>query len=151
MPKRRATLSRMNRIVKTALLWLLALALPVQGWAAATQISCAPTMHQPAQVSDSASHEMTHAQNHHVMHDDMSKTASTAADIQDDSSPTPAKLGVAKCSACAACHIGLTALPSFSDWPLPATDSMPVVIAPASPFVGHVPDGIKRPPRSALV
>ncbi|HEY6773574.1 MAG TPA: hypothetical protein VI140_06345 [Oxalicibacterium sp.] len=141
----------MNRIVKTALLWLLALALPVQGWAAATQISCAPTMHQPAQASGGTSHKMVHAQNHHATHDGMDKAASAAADMQDDSSPISTKFGAAKCSACAACHTGLTALPSSTDWPLPATDSMPVVVVPASPFVGHVPDGIKRPPRSVLV
>lgn len=139
----------MNRIVKIVLLWLLALALPVQGWAAATQISCAPTMHHPAQASGYTSHEMPHAQNHHAMHDGMHEAAAT--DMHGDSSPVSAKLGDAKCSACAACYVGLTALPSSSDWPLSAIASTPVVVTPASSFVGHVPDGIKRPPRAVLV
>lgn len=140
----------MNRIVKTALLWLLALALPVQGWAAATQMSCVPAMHQTAHASAEMSHDMQ-APGHHAMHADAHERA--VGDTQDHSSAASvsAKHADAKCSVCAACYVGMVMLPSTSGWlPLPV-GSMPVVITPTSSFFGHIPDGIKRPPKSVLV
>ncbi|HWU97559.1 MAG TPA: hypothetical protein VN114_03525 [Oxalicibacterium sp.] len=136
----------MNRLVKTALLWLLALALPVQGWAAATQLSCAPVIHQVTQAGDiamHASHHMTEGEGHSMQAEDAHSHAST-------NSPVSRHVDM-KCSACAACNVGMTALPSVHDWPLLPVGSIPAVAAPAATFLAYIPDGIKRPPRSILV
>ncbi len=67
----------MNQLFKTAMLWLLALALPVQVYAAVTQSSCAPQMRQVVAAAavvqnieharhQSSANGMEHA--HHEMH-----------------------------------------------------------------------------------
>ena len=140
----------MNRIVKTALLWLLALALPVQGWAAATQLACAPAMHQAMQTVDVMPHDM-HASGHHAMEAGMDHITYAMTVDSHDHSGNSIHHADGKCSVCAACSVGMVMLPSFSGWTSLPAGSSPVGIAPASAFLGHVPDGIKRPPKVVLV
>lgn len=139
----------MNRIVKTALLWLLALVLPVQGWAAATQLACAPAMHQVMQV-DALPHDM-HASGHPAMEAGMHQITRAMTADSHDHSGNAIHHADGKCSVCAACSVGLVMLPSFSGWTSLPAGSSPVGIAPASAFLGHVPDSIKRPPKAVLV
>lgn len=136
----------MNRFVKTALLWLLALALPVQGWAAATQLSCAPVMHHAVMDASDGAHDMMNMDDHHAMHEMTAETEQTHASSSVPA-PSTSKHGDMKCGACAACNVGMTALLSMHDWPLPSVDSTPAVAAPAISFLAHIPDGLKRPPR----
>lgn len=138
----------MNRLLKTFVLWLLVLALPVQGYAAVMQMSCAPAMHEatePAMVMPAEPGH--HAGMHDVMQADVTPDVPAAADT-----PHPfEKQTHMKCSVCAAGCMSLTALPSTPDWPYAPVGSSLVVAAPAPAFLGHIPDGIKRPPKFPLV
>lgn len=143
----------MNRFVRIVLLYLLALALPVQGWAAATQSACPPEMHQTAMQ---AAHEesivesvaaTSHEHEHHQMHAAHHQTDSSG-DHHDQTAKTGH--GNASCSACAACYIGMALLPAMPDLVKPAYGSAAVSVATPSIFLGHIPDGIKRPPRHIL-
>ncbi|MBE7417955.1 MAG: hypothetical protein HS128_09380 [Ideonella sp.] len=111
----------MRRVIRPFVFWLLALALPLQGLAAATMLHCVP-------AADAARHA---AHEHH---------ASMAHDGD-------AQIQVHKCSACAACSVGL-ALPSASHT-LPEPAVAPQA-APA-PDGGHAAfftSGPERPPRA---
>lgn len=134
----------MSSRLKFMLVWLIALALPVQALASATMLHCGPS-HQRMHASQLGAAPEVSAHHDHAQHQNVSAT-------QHDVKQTAplADLGKYKCSACAACGSGC-ALPS----------SMPVIKAPESGttvFVVVVPaveafavDGPDRPPRNILV
>ena len=147
--------------------WLLLLALPLQGFAAATMLNCGPNHHLMSQASvetqlDSSDHA-AHGQHEHPQDfTDADADANANVDAQADevavtgdraaggsSLQQLSKLSKFKCSACAACCIGL-ALPSS---PL-AFLSFPPASAPAPNVsvlhVDFVSSGLDRPPRLFL-
>ena len=124
--------------LRNALMWLLLLALPLQGFAAATMLHCGAGHQQTAasSLSKSASahqHEAGQAHRHAAASD----------------TPQP-DLTKSKCSACAACCMG-TALPAAAL----AFEPFAPALAPPSfvsaPAIGFVTDGPDRPPRILLV
>jgi hypothetical protein len=90
----------MRRLVRVFLLWLIAMALPLQGVAAATMFACG--IQHDAQA---AAHG---GQDHHEHHATGHGDHAHAADLDDDSPDNPPPH---KCSACAACCVG-AALPA---------------------------------------
>jgi hypothetical protein len=130
--------------IKFVLVWLIALALPVQALASATMLHCGPG-HQRVHAAQMGSAPDVAAHHDHAQHQ-------AASGQQHDAGKTAAlaDLGKYKCSACAACGSGC-ALPSH----------MPVIEAPefgATVFLAVVPaveafavGGPDRPPRSVLV
>ena len=137
-------------------MWLLLLALPLQGWAAASMLNCGPSHHRMAgATAPAAVHEGHHqgAAAHHHGDAGPGEVDSTAG------APTAAgelgshhdltQLGKFKCSACAVCSTAAA---------LPVT----VLAFEAAPSTGFVapplPDatvvfqtgGPERPPRSFL-
>ena len=111
-------------------MWLLATALPLQGFAAATMLTCGPAHHRMA--ASAAPH--AHAHEGHQHHHD-------AGTLQ--------QLAKFKCSACAACCVA-AALPS----PTLTFDSPDLAEVHASvppPAVAiFLTDGLERPPRPLL-
>ncbi|MNJ99046.1 hypothetical protein D3C87_168180 [compost metagenome] len=146
----------MNRLFKTLVLWLLVLALPVQGYAAVMQMSCAPAMHESVAAEVAA---VTAVSDEHAHHHGMQHEAAAVTDAATDATakaatdmPSPhGKQTHMKCSVCAAGCMGMTALPSTPDWTFAAIGSSQILASPAPDFLGHIPDGIKRPPKSSLV
>lgn len=142
----------MNRIFKTWMLWLLVLALPVQGYAAVSQLSCGPVMHQTVvEVIHDAPMHHAGAHEHHMQNlpADMDMAAAHDADAAPDQMHD--QQANSTCSACAACCISIAMLPVLPDWSVIPIGATPVVSSPASLFLGHIADGIKRPPKSLLV
>jgi hypothetical protein len=144
---------RMNRALKTLLLWLLITALPVQGLAAVMKASCGPAHHSslPIVIMAAADHhhgDATHAhhQHHHdaAMHSVADASASDSHTTTDGSS---AKHESAYCSACAACCVGAVAPPPASDWTPTHSSSETAAPSPAPLVAGFIPDGLERPPR----
>lgn len=143
----------MKLIHRTLLVWLLLLALPFQGLAAAGMLPCAPGMPQAA----SASASMTMDGGHHD-HAAMPKAVAsrTAASAQPDSGhcapdPHAGKHGgqhSEKAGSCAACCIGAAMAPAV----------LPMLVLSPSHFIsipfraGHVPSVDpalpERPPRT---
>ena len=145
----------MGLLIRTLLIWLLVLAVPAQGAAAATMAFCGPNHH--GGESTSTRSELSSNAFEHSHHGDAAPAhevdADAAADaaIADDASMM-VKAGHAakqKCSACASCcSLGaiLTTVPV-----IPATDSAPTVFATVVPTVdAFAADGPDRPPRNVL-
>lgn len=131
-------------------MWLLLLALPMQGVAAATLLHCGPG-HHGMQLSDApvAQHSAGATTSHHgTGHGD----AAMHANMPGDHAPSAAdisKLSKLKCSACASCCLGL-ALPTavVALTPFAPADA-PVFVIRVEP-VGFFTDGPDRPPRLRL-
>jgi hypothetical protein len=120
------------------LIWLIALALPAQGIAAATMQFCGPGHPSQMQWLGASAHDRHGDHGHATEHRGTGMHPGAPADL--------ARHGKLKCSACAAC-CAATALP-----PSPLT--VPV-IEPAvarvtlmtSTYVGPVDAGLERPPK----
>ncbi|GCL63695.1 hypothetical protein [Pseudaquabacterium pictum] len=144
----------MRVFVRTLLVWLMVLALPVQGAAAASMAFCGPDHHGDGSaglVVTSAVSGHSHHSGADVAHG-FEVVASAEAAVADDPSAM-LKAGQAakqKCSVCAACcSLGaiLGTVPV-----VPMTDSAPTVFTIVVPTVDtFAADGPDRPPRSVLV
>jgi hypothetical protein len=149
---------------KILLLWLLALAIPLQGFAAVLQ-ACAPAMqaqqhvqhhpqHQAGQASPTAmtaeglpANPADQAAQHHAHHHPMAQTLA-------DSDPAPASShgtqhANASCSFCAACTVGAILPLALATVPAPDLPSHDYLVQPASGFVGYLPENPDRPPALA--
>ena len=139
----------MIRVFKFLTIWCLLLALPMQGYAAATMLNCGPTPHHEKQAADAPTHEQD-AENHsHAahQHDAAPETAATDSLASDGYSNTHHKTS---CSACATCCVAAAVIPAGLNWtPLYSRSQAPVA-APAVSFSGHIPAGLERPPRFLL-
>ena len=136
--------------VRTVLLWLLLLALPMQGYAAATMVNCGSNHHRMAAAAKFGGATSASAAAHHVHHGMQGSHVhdESAGSNKHDIHPSdPASKF--KCSACAACCVG-AALPIA-----------PLVFATAAPSgappdffsigpIGFLTDGPDRPPRTSL-
>jgi hypothetical protein len=149
----------MNRVLKTLLLWLLVLALPMQTYAAATMFFCGTTFEHTAETVVEAAtmdhatvqhggpefhapdsmHHTAHAHDaHHARHaSDQAAHASHSAERQHSS-----------CSICAVCCVGIAMMPAAIDWHPPHADAEIPLAALVVSFSGHIPPGIDRPPRT---
>ena len=151
----------MNRFVRYLVMWLLIVALPVQGLAASTMLFCGPGHHGAPKTTDSG-HD--HASHLHMGASEVSATsqgaahpdAVEAAPPHDGSSFSPASVKhvkhanvPGKCSACAACCTVAflpTAIIAFTE---PAPSRALAVVEPVA-HVGFFTDGPDRPPRIPL-
>jgi hypothetical protein len=130
---------------RIALMWLLAFALPMQGWAAATMTHCGPSHHRTAAMA-MESHEG------HVHEVALPTVAdpSDGLDPSDHEQHQPDHISSLKCSACATCCMG-SGLPSAAqtvhamDRPHSAQATIQVTHAV------FLTSGLDRPPRPSLV
>jgi cytochrome c553 len=112
-----------------ALIWMLSLALPLQGLAAALPMAAAGSIQMPAEVAPAPQAHPCHA-------------ASSASPVLQD-----AQTG---CAACAACHASTAPAPGLPTLlgPDMRAAGLPDWCAPAEPSV--LPEGLDRPPRHPL-
>ncbi|MEW6703647.1 MAG: hypothetical protein AB1430_02200 [Pseudomonadota bacterium] len=138
----------MRSWLRAVLVLLLAAALPLQGWAAATMLACGPSHHRMAGAQVQA--QGHHHQQEAAVHERSAHQHEAAASAADrDATAGPGSLHALakfKCSACAACCV-TAALPAS----VPAFTTEDV-----ARFVAHsVPDaqavfltgGVEPPPR----
>jgi hypothetical protein len=145
----------MIRVLKTLFFLLLMVALPVQGLASVMKASCGPAHHSALPVAvtaDQHPHDDGAIHSHQHLDDaTMHPVADNATQASPDSSVTADKSSgtftSSYCSACAACCAGAVAPPSALNWPADHSSSQTVLVAPAPLVTGHIPDGLKRPPR----
>ena len=150
----------MTALVRILVVWLLALALPVQGFAAATMSHCAGGHHDSAAAVTAGGHD--HSMHMHASDavggmPDMAShdgSAPSVSSVEIDKASSPAatkhpKVALSKCSACAVCcsvaylPTAVLAFPPSVPVELPAIFQSP---APAAFFT----DGPDRPPRLLL-
>ncbi|MFH7043266.1 hypothetical protein ABT392_13240 [Paucibacter sp. JuS9] len=136
----------MSKFWRIAFAWLLAVALPIQGYAAQTMLLCGPANHHSSVMDDHAGQGHDHAS---MAHDDApahdhAEMSSTAADA--DKTPS-AKAGHAgKCSVCSSCCNAAaitTSMVSFTVAPPDLPEVPTVKVAHDRVMVG----GLDRPPR----
>ncbi|PWF48819.1 hypothetical protein C7C56_010120 [Massilia glaciei] len=129
------------------LVWLLLIALPLQGFASATMFSCGTesTHHAPDTVAAARGEaDAPKSAGHCDPSQNGQPGAAAPADAPADSSFHDCKNS---CNACQACCVGAVLVSGFSVWkPAAVATELPS----ASPQVfasGHIPGGLERPPR----
>ncbi|MDM4768299.1 hypothetical protein [Pelomonas sp. SE-A7] len=136
----------MSKFWRIALAWLLAVALPIQGYAAQTMLLCGPANHQSSVLEEHAGHDHDHAS---MAHDDA--TAHAKADMgspssdADKASPAKAK-HAGKCSLCSSCCNAAAIMTSVVSFAVSAPDlpEVPTIkVSRDRVMVG----GLDRPPR----
>ena len=142
----------MGLLIRTLLIWLLVLAVPAQGAAAATMAFCGPNHHGAGATTHAQSAPHTeHAQHGGAAHQHMT-VPDEADDSASASSDGPGKLvhgDKQKCSACASCCTFGAILSTVLVVPAPAVT--PTVFSAVVPTVdAFAADGPERPPRSVL-
>ena len=128
------------RFLARSLLWLLAVTLPLQGFASAMRSCCVDELAVAVNVTAAAieappCHDMADMQ----MADQPMKMA------MDDGGATHHGHD---CSNHGACTVGATAPPGMPALHALTLRAPPPALAPDSLFAGHIPPGPERPPRS---
>jgi hypothetical protein len=134
---------------KILLLWLLALAIPVQGFAAVLQAGCAPVA--PVAAPAAGMHTMHDMHNMHddthAMHGMTHDTSVVAAD--DHPSPHLSHKAGSSCSSCATCNVGAVLPLALATPSVPELPSPRYLTQPSAGFVGFTPENPDRPPALA--
>lgn len=153
---------KMNRLLKTLLLWILIVALPLQATAAVAKASCGPRHHTVSSVASTTAGEHLHdhgdagsAPHHHHAADTHAVTdhQSGGADLTNIAHDTSTQASSAEqiktsyCSACAACCAGAVAPPSGEIRVALPNTFVAAMTPPAVSFTGIVPSALERPPR----
>ena len=139
--------------IKIFLLWLLALAIPVQGFAAAVQMGCASSQQTQA-MHKVATPAVSMEEHHHAGHDMHDMHAMHAMHMTAQADPGPAAdhpmphqhKASASCSSCSVCTIGAIlplALDKLINLPVAADIHVAMV---QHGFVGYTPENPERPP-----
>lgn len=152
--------------IRTLLIWLLVLAVPAQGAAAATMAMCGPNHHaggpgaalvqvQAGGISSESQHNVSHAHSNdhaqhgtatHAAHDHDHAVADVLAAGEASAPAQGMHAGQHKCSACASCCSVSAMLSPVLAVPVP--DVAPTVFSVVVPNVeAFGVDGPDRPPR----
>lgn len=127
----------MNTLLRSLIVWLLMLALPWQGVAAAAMVACAPAHQNPVQV------RMQHAAGQPPCHE-----AAATPDTDDGGARTPHGTA-AKCANCAACGIAAMLPASFPPLAALPPPAVSFAAAESAPPAVHLAQP-ERPPRPRL-
>lgn len=131
----------MSPLGRLLLIWLVAFALPVQGFAAATLKFCASAHGSQLRLLAAPEHERHGA--HHPA------AMPSGAGPEQDAASDPAPQGTLSCSACAAC-CAATALPP-APWTVPTIEpAVERMTARVAAYVSPVGMGLERPPKRRL-
>jgi hypothetical protein len=148
----------MNRVLHSLLVWLMAIAMPVQGIAASMMLACGPAHERMVQgvshvvVAAGHDHAGEHSHDDHGAgspvhaHDEPNPGATAGADANGAEAPA-VHHGKFSCSACAACCIMLAPPASFSLPPDPGPVNR-VQTTASAPTPSHSSDPLDRPPRA---
>jgi hypothetical protein len=128
------------RFLARSLLWLLAVTLPLQGFASAMRSCCADELAVRVTVTAVA---MQAPQCHDMA--DMQMADQPMKMAMDDGGATQHGHD---CSNHGACTVGATAPPGMPALHALTLRAPPPALAPDSLFAGHIPPGPERPPRS---
>ncbi|NHQ89829.1 hypothetical protein [Janthinobacterium lividum] len=130
------------RFLARSLLWLLAVTLPLQGFASAMRSCCVDERAAVVTVTAAA---METPQCHDM--GDMQMQGQPLHMAMDDGGAGAGHPGH-DCSNHGACTVGATAPPGMPALHALILRAPPPALAPESPFSGHIPPGPERPPRS---
>ena len=154
----------MQRVFRAFLVWVMVIAMPVQGMAASVMLFCGPSHERMMQglMADAPVSPSSHAANPgrepaatgHGVHEHASPEY-PVADEPAAGADASGVNGLSKhhgkftCSACAACCSALV-LPASFVLPVPSSPEHLAPMSPVEPVASHQPDGLDRPPRTVL-
>lgn len=154
----------MQRVFRAFLVWVMVIAMPVQGMAASVMLFCGPSHERMMQglMADAPAlaSSLTTAPGHdrmaadHAVHEHASPEY-PVADEPAAGADASGVNGLSKhhgkftCSACAACCSALV-LPASFVLPVPSSPEHLAPMSPVEPVASHQPDGLDRPPRTVL-
>ena len=139
----------MRSVFHTLLIWLMLLAVPVQGFAAASMLLCEPIVVSNAASANAHAHHHDHAQMSadHASADQLSGNSNHAHHHQQTSNHHTA----AKCGACAACCIAVAmTAPAAAALPHMHVDSERITALNTFPS-SVIPVYPDRPPKASFV
>lgn len=150
----------MSHGVRLLLVWILALALPLQGMAASLMLHCGPVSALERQgfapASAPGAGHRTQAQSdvpaHAPCHDHPGSGLAVAPDASaqgaahDEGGGSVMVRGKLSCSACAAC-CSMMAMPSEVALPQQPELALALSLSPPVPMSSHLPDTLDPPPR----
>ena len=145
------------RSLARSLLWLLAVTLPLQGFASAMRSCCVDELAAAVTVTVNVAAGTMAAPQCHSMAD-MADMADMAGMSHLQDQPVPMNMAMADggatphghdCSNHGACTVGATAPPGIPALHALTLRAPPPALAPDSLFAGHIPSGLERPPRLA--
>ncbi|MQR02217.1 hypothetical protein [Glaciimonas soli] len=140
----------MLRYLNIILIWLLAFALPVQGFAAASMLGCESSHHRyttTVQCGDN----VTGAQGNHAQPAAVQNESKHSHQSLEKNPLNSSHHADAQCQLCAAfCLSAAMAPPSAPDALARAADSIPSSTLEVH-FTTHFPDGIERPPHTFFI
>lgn len=156
----------MNRVVRAFLVWVMVIAMPVQGMAASAMLFCGASHERmmqglvldasasaPGHATDAAREVATMDHGDHEHAGSGAPVASEPTAGADGDGDGIGSLfphhGKFSCSACAACCIAL-ALPASFELPQTVLTAHGLRSSPVAPVASHQPDGLDRPPRAVL-
>lgn len=139
----------MPRFLKTLLLSLLMLALPIQGFATVVGLSCGPAHQQHGLTAFSDAH--AHSRHADQAAQDSGSDQTVVTHGQHSDTTDAPQASASTCSACAACCVGAVIPPSSLNLTPLDHGIIADIPAPDTMSPGHIPDGLKRPPRPSLV
>lgn len=142
-----ARLIYMRLLVRTLMLWILIVSLPLQGIAATIKFPC--TMAHSSMASPGAE-SMDSCDDSDMMAMPQPKATERASSVfvhQDVPCDQGEHQKHSSCRACAACCVGASAPPPFAFASFPVAHFANDYVAPASSFAGWIPSRIERPPR----
>jgi hypothetical protein len=140
----------MKSWMRALLLWLMVIAMPVQGLAASLMLFCGPSHQRMVAVVSGEPQGSVVAPAHTAPHEATQEHAMapchgpTVGEIADASASLH---GDFSCSACAAC-CAVLALPTRMVLPADPETARAFAASPAALVRSHHPDGLDRPPRS---
>jgi len=141
----------MIKLFRTLMIALLALAIPVQGVAAAAMLYCGPDHGPGGNAGHTAGHDVGHGHardGHSQAGHEQAQPAVLAADLAavPDAPDQPAP---AKCSVCAACCSAAAIAASTLLFSPPGMEPLPVLMSSSLSY-SFITDGPLRPPRHFL-
>ena len=136
------------RSLARSLLWLLAVTLPLQGFASAMRSCCVDERAAAVTVTVTVTAEAMQAPQCHDMADMAGMTHMQGQPLHMAMDDGGAGHPGHDCSNHGACTVGATAPPGMAALQALTLRAPPPALAPDSLFAGHIPPGPERPPRS---
>jgi hypothetical protein len=162
----------MHRAIRALFVWVMVIAMPLQGMAATGMWFCGPgherMMHgwvdgtvddsrdgapgSATRQADRATHDAAGIDHHAHPHDPSGALAASdlSSEVDADVVGSPlSQTGPSTCSACAACCAAM-GLPARFELPVGVGAAHPTLAPLVTPVESQEPDGLDRPPRPAL-
>lgn len=140
----------MRRLIKIFAIWLIAVAIPVQGFASVAMMNCDQS---PNHHSQNVAADNDHSHDQHSGHDMSNEPSHEAVGVSDHASQKTdkSKHSCAHCTKCTSCCAGFTFQTTSSSLIQQLNAGKARYSYNSLLFTGFIPSGLERPPRFPLI